>query len=77
MHYQVKSNGDGTYVVLQEGAKVHGAKVKRIRFPEITSHTANSTIYHPGSGVATITVPGVNHDIENVPLVIEPSNQSN
>lgn len=69
MGYHVKSNGDGTYTVTQNGKPVPGAKVRRISFPSITSHRLEGEVHHiAGPCVATISLPG-QADVEGVPVV--------
>jgi len=69
MPYQAKSNGNGTYDVLENGAVVPGARVKRISFPSIKTHHRQGDVHHiAGSCVATINVPGVG-EVEDVPVI--------
>jgi hypothetical protein len=66
MPYEVLSNGDGTYSVLQNSAVVQGAEVKKISFPSTTSHTLHGAVHHiAGQCVAKIDVPneGIVNDV--------------
>ena len=70
MSYSAKSNGDGSYTVIKNGAPVQGAWVRRISFPSITSHTLNGAVHHiAGPCVATISVPGEAIQIDDVPVI--------
>lgn len=58
MSYQAKINGDGTYTVTHNGRIINDAKVRRIEFEEITTHTLNDPIHHiTGRAVATVELP--------------------
>lgn len=58
MTFQVKINGDGTHTVFENDNPVSGAIVKRISFPEITSHTVEGDVHHiSGRGTANILLP--------------------
>lgn len=74
MSYQARSNGDGTYDVINNGTVVAGAKVKRISFPTVTSHRLHGAVHHIGGPcVAEISVPGRDKTIEDVPVIFEKS----
>jgi hypothetical protein len=67
--YQVKSNGDGTYTVIEGEKNVPGAKVRRISFPSNTLHTLHGTTHHiAGLCVATVTIPGLG-TFDDVPVI--------
>jgi hypothetical protein len=59
MSYKAKSNGDGTYVVTENGVIVsETARAKRVSFAEITSHTLHGTVHHvSGPCIVTVTMP--------------------
>jgi hypothetical protein len=70
MFYSAKSNGNGSYTVFKNGAPVQGARVRRISFPSITSHTLNGAVHHiAGPCVARISVPDEPTEIEDVPVI--------
>ena len=67
--FEAKSNGDGTYAITRRGVAVVGAKVMRISFSSVTTHTLQGAIHHiGGTCVATIFVPGVG-TVDNVKVV--------
>ena len=69
MTYQAKSNGNGTYDVLNNGVLVPGARVKSVSFPSITTHRLQGDIHLiSGPCVATVNVPGID-DVEDVPVI--------
>jgi hypothetical protein len=67
--FEAKSNGDGTYAITRHGVAVVGARIMRINFSSVTTHTLHGAIHHIGGPcVATIFVPGVG-TVENVKVV--------
>jgi hypothetical protein len=70
MACEVELNGDGTYVITQNGQPVEGARVKRVSFPSIESHTHQGSVHHiAGPCVATVALPD-GSEVENVPVSV-------
>ena len=70
MSYTVRVNTDGTYTIEKNGNAISDARVERISFPTIETHTIKGTVHHvTGSCLATISVPG-DGTIKDVPVVI-------
>jgi len=69
LSYRAKAAGDGTYVVLLDGTPVVGATVTRISLAPIASHQLVGDAHYISGCFATVSVPGIRSDIENVPVV--------
>ena len=69
LSYRAKAAGDGTYVVLLDGTPVLGATVTRVNLPPIASHRLVGDVHYVAGCFATVSVPGIRSDIENVPVV--------
>lgn len=65
MSYMAKLNGDGTYLVTDNGVAVlPNARAKSVNFPEITSHTLHGTVHHvSGPCIVTVTIANIG-DVE-------------